>query len=79
MNKKLCVFKRYKTSICVLFHNFQFEACPVTETEEQDGRQTEDQRCGDHVHLGQDHHAGDAGDAGRDVGDVDGDDVMQTW
>ena len=56
-----------KASICALLPNFQSEACPVAEAEEQDCRQAEDQRGGDHVHLCQDHDRGDGGGGDGDV------------
>ena len=55
-----------KASICALLPNFQSEACPVAEAEEQDCRQAEDQRGGDHVHLCQDDQ--DDGGGGDDGG-----------
>ena len=69
MNRNLCIYSKYiedKASVCVLLPNFQSEAGPVAEAEEQDCRQAEDQRGGDHVHLCQDDQ--DDGGGGDDGG-----------
>ena len=73
MNKNL--YSKYikdKASICALLPNFQSEAGPVAEAEEQDCRQAEDQRGGDHVHLCQDDGGGHGVGGDGDDGDVKG-------